>query len=192
MNNLFEFEDDLEQALAVLIDGGVILYPTDTIWGLGCDATNIEAISRIFEIKKRPTQNPFIILVHSEAMLLKYVEDVPEIAFELIENAKQPLTLIFPKAKNLPAIVCGQDGSIAIRVINEMFCKTLISTFKKPIVSTSSNISGEPNPAIFSEISTDIKKSVDYIIKYRQNDTTRNLPSTIYKILPNNQYQKIR
>ncbi len=192
MNSLDNFEDDLEQSLAILIDGGVILYPTDTIWGLGCDATNDQAIQRIYDIKKRPAQNPFIILVHSEAMLLKYVEDVPEIAFEMIENAQRPLTLIFPRAKNLSPHICGQDGSIAIRVVNEPFCKALISTFKKPIVSTSANISGEANPAIFSEISPAIKNSVDYAVQYRQNDTTRSLPSSIVKILPDNSVEKIR
>ncbi|NMD00298.1 MAG: threonylcarbamoyl-AMP synthase [Bacteroidales bacterium] len=192
MNNFSAFDDDLEQALATLIDGGIILYPTDTIWGLGCDATNDQAVKRIFDIKKRPSHNPFIILVHSEAMLLKYVEEVPEIAFELIENAKQPLTLIFPKAKKISPLVCGQDNSIAIRVVNEPFCKALISTLKKPIVSTSANISGEPNPAIFSEIHQTIKQSVDYIVKYRQQDTTCHQPSSIIKILSNNKIEKIR
>jgi len=192
MNNFLKFEDDLEQCILTLTDGGVILYPTDTIWGLGCDAHNEKAIRRIYEIKKRPLQNPFIILVHSEAMLLKYVEEVPEIAFELIENTQQPLTLIFPKAKRLSRFVCGQDGSIAIRVVNEPFCKALISTLKKPIVSTSANVSGHPNPAIFSEISQYIKNAADYVVQYRQNDTTPSQPSSIIKILSDNTIEKIR
>jgi len=192
MNNFFDFEDDLEQCILTLSDGGVILYPTDTIWGLGCDATNDKAVRRIYEIKKRPTQNPFIVLVHSEAMLLKYVEDVPEIAFELIENAQHPLTLIFPKAKKISPYVCAQDGSIAIRVVNEPFCKALISTFKKPIVSTSANISGVPNPSIFSEITSEIKNSADYVVQYRQSDTKQSKPSSIIKILPDNSIKKIR
>lgn len=192
MNNFLDFEEDLEQSLATLIDGGVILYPTDTIWGLGCDATNSQAVKRIYDIKKRPTNNPFIVLVHSEAMLLKFVEDIPEIAFELIENTQQPLTLIFPKAKNVSPNVCGKDGSIAIRVVNEPFCKALISTFKKPIVSTSANISGEIPPSIFSEIQQAIKQSVDYIVNYRQKDTTYHQPSSIIKILSNNKTEKIR
>ncbi|MGQ9846031.1 MAG: L-threonylcarbamoyladenylate synthase [Bacteroidales bacterium] len=192
MNNFLEYDIDIEQSILTLSNGGVILYPTDTIWGLGCDATNDKAVERIYKIKKRQSQKPLIVLVHSEAMLLKYVEDVPEIAFELIENTKQPLTLIFPKAKNLSPLVCGQDGSIAIRVVNEPFCKALISTYKKPIVSTSANLSNMPNPANFAQISSDIKNAVDYIVQYRQNDTEQKQPSSIIKILPDNTIEKIR
>lgn len=192
MNNFLDFELDIEQSILTLSDGGVILYPTDTIWGLGCDATNNKAIERIYKIKKRSPQNPLIVLVHSEAMLLKYVEEVPEIAFELIENTQQPLTLIFSKAKKLSPLVCGQDGSIAIRVVNEPFCKALISTYKKPIVSTSANLSNMPTPANFAEISSNIKNAVDYIVQYRQNDNKRVQPSLIIKILPDNSIEKIR
>lgn len=192
MNNFLDYEYDIEQSILTLSDGGVILYPTDTIWSLGCDATNDKAIERIYKIKNRLTPNPLIILVHSEAMLLKYVEDVPEIAFELIENSQHPLTLIFPKAKKISPLVCGQDGSIAIRVVNESFCKTLISTYKKPIVSTSANFSNMPPPSYFAEISSKIKKSVDYIVQYRQNDTKHMQPSLIIKILPDNTIEKIR
>lgn len=192
MNNFLDYEFDIEQSILTLSDGGVILYPTDTIWGLGCDATNDKAIERIYKIKKRSTQNPLIVLVHSEAMLLKYVEEVPEIAFELIENTQQPLTLIFSKAKKLSPLVCGHDGSIAIRVVNEPFCKTLISTYKKPVVSTSANLSNMPTPANFAEISSNIKNAVDYVVQYRQNDTNRMQPSLIIKILPDNSIEKIR
>ena len=192
MNNFLDYEFDIEQSILTLSDGGVILYPTDTIWGLGCDATNDKAIERIYKIKKRSTQNPLIVLVHSEAMLLKYVEEVPEIAFELIENTQQPLTLIFSKAKKLSPLVCGHDGSIAIRVVNEPFCKALISTYKKPVVSTSANLSNMPTPANFAEISSNIKNAVDYVVQYRQNDTNRMQPSLIIKILPDNSIEKIR
>lgn len=192
MNNFLDYDFDIEQSILTLSDGGVILYPTDTIWGLGCDATNDKAIERIYKIKKRSTQNPLIVLVHSEAMLLKYVEEVPEIAFELIEHTQQPLTLVFSKAKKLSPLVCGHDGSIAIRITNEPFCKALISTYKKPIVSTSANLSNMPTPANFAEISSNIKNAVDYVVQYRQSDTNRMQPSLIIKILPDNSIEKIR
>lgn len=192
MKNLNLFEEDIEHCLTTLADGGTILYPTDTIWGIGCDATNIRAIEKVYQIKKRPKNNPFIILVSSVAMLLKYADDVPEMIFDFLENVKEPTTIIYPKSKNLPEEVCNIDGSIAIRVCNEPFCKSLISTFRKPIVSTSANISNEPSPKNFKEISNYIKNQVDYIVKYRQNDITEAKPSAIYKLIDNNRLEKIR
>lgn len=192
MNKLPDFEYDLKQSLLTLTQGGIILYPTDTIWGVGCDATNDKAILRIYDIKKRARNNPFIVLVHNMTMLINYVEEVPQIAFKLLENATHPLTLIFPKAKNISEYACGQDGSIAIRIVDDPFCKALISNLKKPIVSTSANISGESNPTNFTEISPFIRNSVDYIVHYRQNDTIKRMPSSIVKILPDNNFQIIR
>lgn len=192
MKNLNLFKEDIEHCLTTLANEGTILYPTDTIWGIGCDATKIRAIEKVYQIKKRPKNNPFIILVSSVAMLLKYADDVPEMIFDFLENVKEPTTIIYPKSKNLPKEVCNIDGSIAIRICNEPFCKLLISTFRKPIVSTSANISNEPSPKNFKEISNDIKNQVDYIVKYRQDDITEAKPSAIYKLIDNHRLDKIR
>jgi L-threonylcarbamoyladenylate synthase len=192
MSNSFDFDDDLEQCLLTLADGGTILYPTDTIWGIGCDATNFDAVEKVFSIKNRSQKNPFIILVHSEAMLLKYVEEVPEIAYELIESADKPLTIIFPNAKKLAKNICSDDGSVAIRIVQEPFCKALIATLKKPIVSTSANLSNMPAPLLFSEINQEILMAVDYVVKFRQEERVQAHSSTIIKILPNNTLTYIR
>ncbi len=192
MNNFYPFEEDMEQCLLTLSKGGTILYPTDTVWGIGCDATCMDAVNKVYQIKNRPQNNPFIILVHSEAMLLKYVDDVPEIAYDLIEASVTPLTIIFPKGKNLANNVIGQDGSIAIRIVHEPFCKTLIATFKKPIVSTSANISTFSAPLFFSEINQEIIHAIDYVVKYRQKDNTHIPPSSIVKVFSDNTVQYIR
>jgi L-threonylcarbamoyladenylate synthase len=175
------FETEVEQALEVLRKGGIILYPTDTIWGLGCDATNEEAVRRIYQIKNREDSKSMIILVADERDVLQYVA-APDLAvFDFIEEQSRPTTIIFEHAVGLPDNLVAEDGSIAIRIVRDEFCKHLIKRLRKPIVSTSANISGQPSPKSFSEISGEIKTAVDHIVKWRQNDTAIALPSQIIK-----------
>jgi L-threonylcarbamoyladenylate synthase len=188
----FTFDEDLKNALKILRAGGVILYPTDTIWGLGCDATNNDAVEKIFRIKSRIDGKSLITLVDSEAMLERYIKDIPVIALELIEVSDRPLTIIYPKAKNLALSIFAEDGSVGIRVCKDDFCNELIRRFRKPIVSTSANISGEPFPAYFPEISEKIIKAVDYTVEYRRNDRQKYLPSPVIKIEYNGVIKIIR
>jgi L-threonylcarbamoyladenylate synthase len=188
----FTFDEDLKNALKILRPGGVILYPTDTIWGLGCDATNNDAVEKIFRIKSRIDSKSLIILVDSEAMLERYIKEIPAIALELIEVSDRPLTIIYPKAKNLALSIFAEDGSVGIRVCKDDFCNELIRRFRKPIVSTSANISGEPFPSYFPEISEKIITAVDYTVEYRRNDRQKNLPSPVIKIEYNGVIKIIR
>lgn len=162
--------------------GGIILYPTDTIWGIGCDATNEEATRRVYELKKRVDNKAMLVLIDSQAKLNGYVKEVPDIAWDLIEVADKPLTIIYPQAKNLASNLLGEDGSVGIRITNEEFSRKLCERFRKPLVSTSANISGQPSAANFSEISEEIKNGVDYIVNYRQDDKTKAKPSGILKL----------
>jgi L-threonylcarbamoyladenylate synthase len=177
-----EFADDLKKAVDVLVKGGVILYPTDTIWGLGCDATRQDAVERIFSIKQRDDSKSLIVLVNGFGMLERYVRNIPEIAYQLAEVADKPLTIIYPNGRSLAPGVFGSDGSVGIRICFDGFCNELITRFRKPVVSTSANISDAPAPAIFSEIKEVIASSADYVVSYRQSDTTRNTPSSIIKV----------
>jgi L-threonylcarbamoyladenylate synthase len=186
------FEDDIRNSLITLRDGGVILYPTDTIWGLGCDATNQVAVEKIFEIKSRSENSSLIILVDSDAMLERYVRDIPEIVFEITSVSDSPLTIIYPEGKNLAPGVCNEDGSIGIRICNEPFCNELITRFRKPIISTSANISGMSSPSNFSEIDSEILKSAGYVVKYRQEDNKKYKPSSVIKIDKNGAFKIIR
>ena len=163
-------------------EGGVILYPTDTIWGLGCDATNPDAVRRVYEIKKRADSKAMLVLVDSSVKVDFYVQDVPEVAWDLIELADKPLTIIYSGARNLAPNLFAEDGSVGIRVTSEDFSRRLCQQFRKAIVSTSANISGQPWPANFSEISDDVKSQVDYIVGFRQDDISRPKPSSIIKL----------
>ncbi len=174
--------EDIKAALDVLQKGGVILYPTDTIWGLGCDACNENAVKRIYDIKKRDDSKSMLVLMENAALLDRYVEEVPEIAFDLIEVTDKPLTIIYDGAKNLAKNLIAEDGSIGIRITAEAFSSELIRRFKRPIVSTSANISGNPSPACFDEISPEILDAVDYVVKYRQDDTKKAVPSSIMRL----------
>lgn len=178
----FSFSDDLSKALEVLRAGGVILYPTDTIWGIGCDATNPVAVKRVYEIKQREDVKSMLILMENPNLLSSYVSEVPEIAWDLIEVADKPLTIIYPGAKNLASNLIAPDGSIGIRLTDEPFTQQLIQRFRKPVVSTSANISGQKNPQNFNEIGEEVKKSVDYIVQYRQDDLSKANPSSILKL----------
>lgn len=185
--------DDLTNAVAALKSGGIILYPTDTIWGLGCDPADEKAISRIFEIKNRPAEKSMIILVNSVAMLERYTSDVHAVAFDLLEVSEGPMTLVLPARENsfAPSLV-SSDGYIGIRVTTDEFCSALISRYRKPVVSTSANISGSPSPAIFSEIAAEITGAADYIVAHRQNDIRRAKPSAVIKIDRNGVIQILR
>ena len=180
-----EFGDDLAAALKVLRAGGVILYPTDTVWGLGCDATNSQAVRRIYEIKQRAENKSLIILVNSPAMLERYVYYPPEVALELAELSEKPLTVVYDRGRSLAEGVASADGSVAVRVCSEPFCDALIDALRKPLVSTSANISGSSAPAIFDEISEEMKAAVDYVCLWRQDDRSRARPSSVIKVSGN-------
>ena len=192
MNNYSDFSADLQKCLEVLKAGGIILYPTDTIWGLGCDATNKDAVTKLTELKKRPESLAMIVLVSSEPMIQQCVKEVPEIAWQIIEVSEDPITIIYPAAKNLAANVPAKDGSIAIRLCKDNFCNQLISRFRKPIISTSANFSGEKAPSVFSEIYTELIKKVDYVVKYRQDEHSSNKPSSIIKLGVGGEIEVIR
>lgn len=174
--------EDIKKACEVLAKGGVILYPTDTVWGIGCDATNAEAVKRVYEIKKRADSKAMLVLVDSEAKVEFYVKDVPAVAWDLIELSTRPLTIIYDGARNLAPNLLAEDGSVGIRVTKESFSKQLCFRFKKAIVSTSANISGQPSAANFSEISDEIKQAVDYIVENRRDASEKPKPSSIIKL----------
>ncbi|MCI7347509.1 MAG: threonylcarbamoyl-AMP synthase [Bacteroides stercoris] len=174
--------EDIKKACLVMREGGVILYPTDTIWGIGCDATNEDAVRRVYEIKQRQDSKAMLVLVDSSVKVDFYVRDVPEVAWDLIDLADKPLTIIYSGARNLAANLLAEDGSVGIRVTNEDFSKRLCQQFRKAIVSTSANISGQPSPKNFSEISEEVKSAVDYIVGYRQEEMSNPKPSSIIKL----------
>lgn len=175
-------ESDIKEACKIMQEGGVILYPTDTIWGIGCDATNETAVKRVYEIKKRIDSKALIVLVDTPVKVDFYVDQVPDIAWDLIEVADKPLTIVYPNARNLASNLLASDGSVGIRITKEHFSRKLCERFRKAIVSTSANISGEPSPSNFSEISEEIKNAVDYIVKYRQEETCHPSPSSVIKL----------
>ena len=163
-------------------EGGVILSPTDTVWGIGCDATNEDAVRRVYEIKQRQDSKAMLVLVDSSVKVDFYVRDVPEVAWDLIDLADKTLPIIYSGARNLAANLLAEDGSVGIRVTNEEFSKRLCQQFRKAIVSTSANISGRPSPKNFSEISEEVKSAVDYIVGYRQEEMSNPKPSSIIKL----------
>jgi L-threonylcarbamoyladenylate synthase len=174
--------EDIKAAIEMLQKGGVILYPTDTVWALGCDATNEEAVKKLCNIKNCDESVGMIVIMENAALLDRYVEEVPEIAYDLIELTDKPLTIIYDGAKNLAKNLLAADGSIGIRVTSEAFSAELVSRFKKPIVSTSANVSGKKAPASFNEIPQEIIETVDYVVKYRQNEHQKGHPSSIMKL----------
>ena len=186
------FQEDIEKSLEALKNGGVILYPTDTIWGIGCDATNEEAIERIFGIKRRNEAQSMLTLVDGLEMLAKYVDNIPEEAIQLINDAVRPLSVIYPAAKNLAANLIAADGSIGIRIVQDEFCQRLIKALGKPVVSTSANISGQPAPGVFNDITDDVKAAVDYIVRWRQDEQKPATASSIIKLNVDGSYTVLR
>lgn len=183
--------EDIKRALEVLKSGGVVLYPTDTMWSLGCDATNQEAVKKIFDIKKRNDLKSVHILLDNPGFLSYYVQ-VPDIAFDLIELTDKPLTIIYTGAKNLAFNLISQDGSIGISITNDNFCKQLISRFRKPIVCSAANDNGGDAPDNFDDISEEIKNAVDYIVEHRQDDYNNYQSSSIIKLGPRGEIEIIR
>lgn len=181
----------MEKLIETLKSGGTILYPTDTIWGIGCDATNIDAIKKIFEIKKRDPLQSFIILVENDKRLQDLV-DVPEMAWEIMDLSEKPVTVIYEKSEGLPKELLAEDGSIGIRVVKNDFCKKLITKLNKPLVSTSANFSGEKSPMKFSDISDEIKNAVDYIVEDEQDLASEFSGSSIMKIWKDGRIKVIR
>ena len=174
--------EDIKAALEVLQKGGVILYPTDTIWGIGCDACNEDAVKKVYAIKKRIDSKSMLVLMENASLIDRYVMEVPDIAFDLIELTDKPLTIIFDGARSLAKNLIADDGSVGIRITTEKFSSELIRRFKRPIVSTSANLSGKPSPACFNEIDQEIIDAVDYVVKFRQDDTQKAIPSSIMKL----------
>lgn len=178
---MVDFEKDIEQCLEVLKSGGLILYPTDTVWGIGCDATNEKAVERIYALKKRPDKKAMIVLVADERDVLQHVASPDLAVFDYLQDAKKPTTVIYDGAIGLADNLVAEDSSVAIRICNDEFCRHLIKRFRKPVVSTSANISGKPTAKTFTDIADEIKEGVDYIVSYKQDDTTIAEPSSVIK-----------
>ena len=175
-------ESEVKIAADIISAGGTILYPTDTIWGIGCDATNPESVQKIYQIKQRTDSKSMLLLISDISMLDNYLHTVPRLVLDIIEQAKKPTTIIFPGGRNLAVNLLAPDGSIGIRLTSDPFCRKLIETTGLPIVSTSANISGKQSPATFHMIHTTIREQVDYVVKWRQNDSTTTPPSSIIKL----------
>ena len=185
-------EGEIQKALRVLRSGGTILCPTDTLWGISCDATNPIAVEKIFKIKERDPSKGLIVLIDDEKWLNKYVKEVPAIAWDLIEISDKPLSIIYDNARGIAANALATDGSIAIRLCKDESCKKLIYKFGKPIISTSANSSGDPAPQKFSDINTEILSAVDYVVNWRQHETTTNSASSLIKLKLNGEIKIIR
>jgi len=184
--------EDIKKAVKVLREGGIILYPTDTIWGIGCDASNEKAVERIYKLKQRADSKSMLLLVSRPEMIQFYVDELNDTAYDLFDLTTEPLTIILDDAKNLAKNLIATDGSIGFRVTNEEFSHKMIQQFKMPVVSTSANISGQTSPAIFDEISEEIISAVDYVVNYRQEDTNKAKPSKIIKLGKSGQFKLIR
>lgn len=185
-------EEDIAKALETLRNGGVILYPTDTVWGIGCDATRSDAVRRIYDIKRRADSKAMIVLLSRPDDLWNYVDDVPDVAFELIEAAVRPLTIVYDRGQRLAPELLGTDGSIGIRITAEEVSSRLCRGLRRPLVSTSANISGEPAAALFREISPEIIRSVDYVMESRRDETERSKPSSVIKLSTNGVFKILR
>lgn len=207
MNKRYE-KEDLQAALQVLRSGGIIVYPTDTVWGIGCDATNAEAVAKIYSLKQREDSKSMLVLLDSPAKLNYYVKDIPDAAWALLEavnndemSARQdelndemmkPLTIIYPGARNMAANLIAEDGSIGIRITNEPFSKALCEQLRHPIVSTSANISGHPTARFYDEIEEEVLNGADYVCRFRRDDDCPCEPSSIIKVNSDNSFQIIR
>lgn len=184
--------DEIKKIIEVLESGGLILYPTDTVWGIGCDATNEEAVKKIYALKKRADSKSMLLLTDSMAKVQAHVQEVPDVVWDLVACADKPLTIIYPQGRNVATNLLADDGSIGIRITNEPFSKRLCERFKKPLVSTSANISGMPTPGNFAEISEEIKNGVDYVVQTRQQELEKKQHSSIIKFEKNGTFVLIR
>lgn len=184
--------DEVANAFKIIRDGGIILYPTDTIWGIGCDATNTEAVKKIYALKQRDEAKSMIILLDADHQMERYVQEVPAIAYDLIEFAENPLTLVMPGAKGISPALIAADGSIGMRVTKHEFCRQLIQRMRRPLVSTSANISGQPSPKTFAGVDEDIINGVDYVVDLEQHVLEAKNPSTIMRLEPNGRFEFLR
>ena len=187
-----ERDDDIKNAIDVLKRGGTILYPTDTIWGVGCDATNPDAVRKVFDIKQRSDSKALICLVDSPGRLQRYIRHVPDVAWDIIDLATKPTTVILNGVNGLAPNLLAEDGSVGLRVTNEVFSHNLCYRFQKAIVSTSANISGQPAPQTFADVDPAIISAVDYVCLSRQRDTSRHEPSSVIKLTPSGEVTIIR
>jgi L-threonylcarbamoyladenylate synthase len=179
---MIDFKADIHECARTIKNGGIILYPTDTVWGLGCDARNEEAVQRIFKIKNREDQKSLLVLVEKDVRIEQLVKDVPEVAWDIVDNAEEPITIVYPGARNVAKNLIAEDGSLGIRLCKDAFCSSLIHTVNRPLVSTSANFSGQPTPTNFGEISPELIKLVDYVVEYRQKDVGKSRPSSIIRL----------
>jgi L-threonylcarbamoyladenylate synthase len=186
-----DFQEEINKAVEALKEGKTILYPTDTIWGLGCDASNEEAVKKIYEIKERD-KKAFIILIADIGQLRDYVSQIPDVAWDIVDYAEKPLTVIYPKGRKVAENLLSDDGSIAIRLVRDEFCKKLIQKFRKAIVSTSANLSGMPSPGSFKEIDERIIEKADHVVNFKQNEVLNLKPSTIIRLELNGEIKFIR
>ena len=185
-------KQEIQQALTTLREGGLILYPTDTVWGIGCDASNPDAVKKVYHLKNRVDSKALIMLVASEVMLERTVIDIPDIAWDLIDAAKKPLTVIYQAVKGIAHNAIADDGSCAIRLPKDNFCQQLIQRLGKPLISTSANTSGNPTPQSFQDIEPSILSSVDYVVNLRQQEKSKNTPSSIVFLKNNGEIKIIR
>ena len=185
-------KDNIGQISSILSDGGIMLYPTDTIWGIGCDATNPVAVERVFKLKNREQSKSFVLLVDSIEMLKEYVNHVHPRVDTLLHFHVRPLTVVYDQARNLPQNVIANDGSIGIRIVQDVFCREIIRSFGKPLVATSANISNAPSPTCFGNVSSAVIQGVDYVARHRQNDTKQGEPSVIIKVTNGGEIDFIR
>ena len=185
MEPVTNFENDIQQCLKTLSEGGLILYPTDTVWGIGCDATHESAVQKIYALKQREESKAMIVLMADNRSVIQYVANPDPLVEDFLDGVTKPTTVVYETAVGLASNLVSTDGSIAIRITKELFTRHLIKRFRKPIVSTSANISGMAAPAIFSEIDGHIKNGVDYIVAYRQDDTSPAQPSSVVKWVTN-------
>lgn len=186
------FKEDIDRAVAVMKRGGIILYPTDTVWGIGCDATRSDAVKRVYEIKRRVDHKALIVMLGNADLLDRYVDEVPDAAAQLLDVAVDPLTIIYDRGRNLAPELLGPDGSVGIRITAERVSRTLCNTLRRPLVSTSANISGQPTPRRFADISPEIIAGVDYVIESRRDDSAEARPSSIIKVSSDNSIKIIR
>lgn len=173
---------EIQEAVEAMRRGGVIVYPTDTVWGIGCDATCGAAVKRIYELKKRADSKALITLTGSLAQLERWVDGIPDVAYDLIEAAVRPLTIVFDGARGLAPELLAPDGSVGVRLTRDPYCAGLCEALGRPVVSTSANVSGEPSPAVFTEISREILQGADFVAAYRRDDMTRREPSSVIKL----------
>ncbi len=185
-------EEEIKNALNVLQQGGIILYPTDTIWGIGCDATNAEAVKKIYDLKKREESKSMIVLVHNDFQLEQIIPEVPDAAWDIIDLSENPTTLVLDNPQHVAENLISEDNAIGIRVVQDTFCQRLIQRLKTPLVSTSANVSGEKSPQSFDEISSIILQGVDYIVNLRRNEKSQSKGSTVIKLKNNGEVKILR